>query len=328
MERFFRILGTGHALPQRAVLSSELDAGLQLPIGTVQQTGGVTVRYVAGATETAASMAAQAANAALLAAGLSWDDIDCLVSASGTMDQAMPSNAALIHHQLGLTRPIPAFDINASCLGFLMALDTLSWALNGGQYQRILVVASDIASCGLNWQELTTAAIFGDGAAAAVISSEGPMRILASSFQTYSEGAHFCEIPAGGTRFHPTRTELDFGPLAQFRMDGKGVFRLAAKQMPPFVEALLQKAGVTAAELDWIVPHQASHLAISHIRERLGFAPERVINIFADYGNQVAASLPTALDIAVRDGRIQRGHKVLMLGTGAGLSIGGLVLEF
>lgn len=328
MERFFRILGTGHALPQRAVHSSELDAGLQLPIGTVQQTGGVTVRYVAGTAETAASMAAQAANAAVTAAGLCWDDIDCLVSASGTMDQAMPSNAALIHYQLGLTRPIPAFDINASCLGFLMALDTLSWALNGGQYRRILVVASDIASCGLDWQELTTAAIFGDGAAAAVISSEGPSRILASAFQTFSEGAHFCEIPAGGSRFHPTRTELDFGPLAQFRMDGKGVFRLAAKHMPPFVEALLQKAGISAAEIDWIVPHQASHLAISHIRERLGFAPERVINIFADYGNQVAASLPTALDIAVRDGRIQRGHKVLMLGTGAGLSIGGLVLEF
>lgn len=328
MKRGFRILGTGHAIPKTAVSSVELDEHLRLSAGTVQQTSGVTVRYVATTAETAAVLAASAAKKALSAAGLCLDDIDCLVSASGTMDQAMPSNAALIHHQLGLTRPIPAFDINASCLGFLMALDTLSWALNGGQYRRILVVASDIASCGLDWQELTTAAIFGDGAAAAVISSEGPSRLLASSFQTYSEGAHFCEIPAGGSRFHPTRTELDFGPLAQFRMDGKGVFRLAAKHMPPFVEALLQKAGISAAEIDWIVPHQASHLAISHIRERLGFASERVINIFADYGNQVAASLPTALDIAVRDGRILRGHKVLMLGTGAGLSIGGLVLEF
>lgn len=327
-----RILGTGHALPRQRVSSAELDQRLSYPEGKIFAASGVQARYFAQPDETAAALAASAAKNALDAANFCLSDIDCLVAVSATMDQGMPSNAALIHAELGLSKfAIPAFDINASCLGFLAALDTLSWPLAAGRYQNILIVAADLASCGLNWDNLEASAIFGDGAAAVLIGKSSPesnSKIYASNLQTFSEGVHFCEIPAGGSRFHPTRINQDFSPLTKFNMDGKKVFRLASIHMPAFLEDLLARANVTLNNIDWVVPHQASHLAILHLQQRLNVDPKKVINIFADYGNQVAASLPTALDIAIRDGRIQRGDNLLLLGTGAGLSLGGTVLQY
>ncbi len=329
--RSLSLLGTGHALPTKIVTSAELDHQLNQRTGTVERVGGVRQRHFAAHNETAADLAAKAGRRALDAAGLTLADIDCLVAASGTMDQGMPCNAALIHRELGLSaRAIPAFDINASCLGFLAALDTLSWPIVAGRYRRVLVVAADIASCGLDWNKLESSAIFGDGAAAAVLgpSIDGRSRLIAAELNTLSEGADLCRIPAGGSRYHPTRISQPFDELTKFRMDGKGVFKLAAAHLPAFVERLLERAKLTRDQLDWIVPHQASQLSLSHLSKRLGFAHNKVINIFAEHGNQVAASLPTALDIAIRDGRIQRGHHLLLLGAGAGISLGGVVLEY
>lgn len=330
------IRATAHHLPSLQLTSQALDQQLGLATGRVEAASGVRQRYVAAAGESAASLAAEAGRRALDRAGLTLNEVDCLVAASATMDQGMPSNAALIHAELGLsTRGVPAFDVNASCLGFLAALDNLSWPLAAGHYRCLLLVAADLASCSLDWSQLESSAIFGDGAAAAVLSpppantsrAEQP-RLLASRLRTYSEGVHWCEIPAGGSRYHPTRIDQSFAPLTRFRMDGKKVFRLASRHLPEFVTDLLAEAGLTLNDIDWIVPHQASHLALAHMSQRLGFSSKRVINIFADYGNQVAASLPTALDMAIADGRIQRGHKLLLLGTGAGLSLGGAVVVF
>ncbi|HEX5393176.1 MAG TPA: beta-ketoacyl-ACP synthase 3 [Rhodocyclaceae bacterium] len=325
------LLGTGHALPSEAITSTELDHRLNHYPGTIERVGGVRRRHFASRDETAATLAAEAARRALDAATLTLSDIDCLVAASGTMDQGLPCNAALIHRELGLSaKAIPAFDVNASCLGFLAALDLVAWPIVAGRYRRVLVVAADLASCGLNWNTLEASAIFGDGAAAAVLglSTDGRSRLIASELKTISDGADLCRIPAGGSRYHPTRIDQPFDALTKFHMDGKGVFKLAATHLPAFVDRLLGRAGLSHDQLDWIVPHQASHLALIHVTKRLGFAHDKVINIFADHGNQVAASLPTALDIAIRDGRIQRGHRLLLLGTGAGLSLGGMVMEY
>lgn len=330
-KRTLALLGSGHALPQRHITSAELDLSLGLQAGTVERVGGVHARAFATTEESAASLAALAAQRALDAAGLSATQLDCVVAASGTMDQGMPCNAALIHRELGLaTTGIPAFDINASCLGFIAALDQLSWPLAAGHYQRVLLVCADIASCGLDWQQLECAAIFGDGAAAVVLGPAGSgqdIRILASKLRTYSEGAAFCQIPAGGSRHHPSRVGEVFLPLAQFAMQGKAVYRLASTHLPGFLDGLLTEAQLSLEQIDWVIPHQASRLAMDHLNRRLGFAPEKVIDIFAEHGNQVAASLPTALDIARRDGRIQPGQRLLLLGTGAGLSLGGMLLE-
>jgi 3-oxoacyl-[acyl-carrier-protein] synthase III len=323
-----RILGTGAALPAEAVTSAELDARLGLAPGTVEQKTGVRVRYVESRGN-AAALGARAALQALEAAGLELADIDCLVAASGTPDQAMPSNAALIHRELGLSsRAIPAFDIGASCLGFLAALDLVAGQITLGRYRRVLIVAADIASCGLDWSRLEASGIFGDGAGAAVI---GPAEhtgssLLASAFETLSEGAHLCEIRAGGSRYHPGRVEEPFLPLAHFRMDGKAVFRLAGERLPAFLTRLLTAAGLKLSEIPLVVPHQASDHALQFLRRRFGLRREQVIDLFAERGNQVGASLPTALDAAVRSGRLRRGDPVLLLGTGAGVHLGGAVL--
>lgn len=331
MSHPLRILGTGHALPPERLSSQTLDHRLQLPAGRVEQLSGVRHRYVCPAGQSAAQLASQAIHKALAAAGLTLDQVDGLVATSGTMDQGLPCNAALILHQLG-GPAMPAFDINASCLGFLAALDNLRWALAAGRYRRLLLVAADLASCGLNWDRLEESAIFGDGAAAVVISADpgetGSSRIFSSRLTTHAEGAHLCEIPAGGSRYHPSRIQQDFAPLTRFHMDGKKVFRLAAQTLPAFIGQLLRDCALTLDDIHWVVPHQASQLALAHLGKKLGIDSHKVINIFADHGNQVAASLPTALDIAIADGRIERGHKLLLIGTGAGLSLGGAILEY
>ncbi|SRR6266545_3881884 len=324
--RPLRILGTGAVLPAEAVTSRELDVRLGLAPGTVEKRTGVRVRYVQSR-GSAAALGAEAAHRALAAAGLGLDDIDCLVAASGTPDQAMPSSSALIHHELGLSA-IPAFDVGASCLGFLVALDTVSCLLEAGRYHRVLIVASDIASCGLDWSKLEASGIFGDGAAAAVVGpAEGTgSAILASAFATFSEGAHLCEIPGGGSRHAPDRIDGSLLPLMRFRMDGKAVFRLAGERLPGFLDSLLAAADVRLSEIPVVVPHQASHHALQYLRRRFRLRREQMIDVFAGQGNQVGASLPSALDAAIRSGRLRRGDTALLVGTGAGVNLGGVVL--
>ncbi|AZL68669.1 MULTISPECIES: beta-ketoacyl-ACP synthase 3 [Pseudomonas] len=328
--RALAILGTGHSLPSRVLTSAELDTPLGLAPGSVARISGVHQRHVAGPADNAASLGASAAHQALQAAGVGLDELDLIVCANATQDQGMPCNAALLQRELGLGHSgIPALDINASCLGFIAALDTLSWPIQAGQYRRVLLVCADIASCGLDWQQVEVSGIFGDGAAAAVLGpGDGGGKVLASRLKTYAEGAELCQIPAGGSRFHPRRIDQPFEPLTSFSMHGKRVFRLAAQHLPALLDDLLAQAGLGLAQIDWVIPHQASQQAMTHAARRLGVAPGKVIDIFARHGNQVAASLPTALDIAVRDGRIQRGQRLMLIGTGAGLSLGGAILEF
>jgi len=325
-----RILGTGAARPDRRVESAEIDARLGFPAGTVQRRSGVRARFVE--TERSASeLAAHAARQAICSARLTLADIDCVVAASASMDQAMPYNAALIHRELGLGGSgIPALDVGASCLGFLAAVDTLSWPIAAAHYRRVLIVASDIASCALDWSDLNASAIFGDGAAAAVLgpADESPSCLLASGFATYSEGAHFCEIRGCGSRHPPSRANGDYAALGLFRMDGPAVFQLVARHIDAFVSDLLARAGVDRRDLTLLVPHQASHLGLRHVMRRLGIERDRVVDIYAEHGNQVAASLPTALDAAIRSARLKRGDTALLLGSGAGVSLGGIVLRY
>ena len=323
--------GTGHAVPGRLVLSADLDDMSGLTPGTVEKKTGLKQRYFASQSETAAQLAALACRKAMDAARLSWDDIDVLVDASATMDQGLPNNAALIHNELGLDRySISTFDINCSCLSFIVALDHISWMLTAGIYRRVLIVSSDIASCALDWSDLGTSGIFGDGAAAAVIglSENNTSCILSSKSQTVSEGVSYCGIQAGGSRFHPSKVKKNFNELAYFYMDGKAVFKLVSKYISEFVDDLLAMAGLSMDDIDRVVLHQASLSAMNHISKRLKIPDEKIINIFPYYGNQVAASLPTALDIGIKEGRIVCGQRVLLLGTGAGITISGLIMVY
>lgn len=328
--RHVRIMGTGQYLPEKIVTDDEMDLRLGTPKGWVRKMTEVTVRHFAGPHETSSYMGAKAAEAALLAAGLRFQDIDCLVCVSGTKEQALPSTAVLIQRALGQEMSgVPAFDIDATCLSFLVGLDLMSYLVEAGRYRHVLLVSSEIASAGLNWKEKESAALFGDGAAAVVIGpSEGTSRILGSSMRTYSKGASLSEIRGGGTRIHPREhseaTEEDF----LFHMNGQAIFRMASQLLPDFVGELLVQSDLRMADFQAVIPHQGSAMALRLMQKKLGISGGQMVNITPDHGNTIAASIPMALHEAIRQGRITRGGRVLLLGTAAGLSLGGMTLVY
>ncbi|CEG55623.1 beta-ketoacyl-ACP synthase III [Legionella fallonii] len=323
-----KITGLGHYLPENKILSSELDQQLGLEKGSVQKKSGLISRHFATQRETTSYMGAQAALRAIEHAGLTLQEIDVIISASGANEQGIPCTAALIQKQLGLAHSgIPCFDISSTCLSFLTALDTMSYLIEGGRFKRALIVSSDLPSRGLNWHDMETCTIFGDGAAACVLEkSTHSSRIIASHMITHSAGAEFCRIEAGGTLFPPSQPHDK--ALGLFYMDGKKVFKLASQLLEQSTEALLSKAGVTMSDIHWVVPHQASLLAMHHMRKRLAIPTEKVVDIYATHGNQMAASLPNALSNYVYANKIHRGQLLYLIGTGAGISASGIILEF
>lgn len=320
-----KIIATGKALPSRCVTSAELDVLLGKPEGFVKKKSGVAHRYFADEVEHQSELAAAALRDALTRHAISAASIDLLLSATGVSEQALPSTACRIMESAGLSNGTPAFDINASCLSFLAALQLAASLLNTGTYRRIAIVASDLASRGLNWDDHETSLIFGDGAAAAILErGDGRTGIEAFRMETYPQGKALCEIRAGGTRRTPRRgaDAADF----LFRMDGRGVFRLAAQVMDGFIEQLFAGVPFGPRDMDIVIPHQASHLAMQHIGKRLGMPPSQVMNIYATHGNQVAASMPTALHEAMMRERLAPGSRALLIGTAAGMTVGGMVL--
>lgn len=320
-----KIIASGKALPSRCVTSGELDVLLGKPEGFVKKKSGVAHRYFADEIEHQSELAAAALRDALTRHAIPAASIDLLLSATGVSEQALPSTACRIMEPAGLPNGTPAFDINASCLSFLAALQLAASLLHAGTYRRIAIVASDLASRGLNWDDHETSLIFGDGAAAVIVErGDGRTGIEAFRMETYPQGKALCEIRAGGTRRTPRR-----GADAEdflFRMDGRGVFRLAAQVMDRFIEQLFAGVPLGPRDMDLVIPHQASHLAMQHIGKRLGMPPSQVMNIYATHGNQVAASMPTALHEAIIGGRLAPGSRALLIGTAAGMTVGGMVL--
>ncbi|WP_010277454.1 beta-ketoacyl-ACP synthase III [Paenibacillus senegalensis] len=329
--RQVKILGTGKYMPKAVVTAAEMDKKLGQPPGWSEKISDVRLRHFVDG-ETASYMGAQAAKAALLQAGLEWKDIDCIVCASGTMEQPIPCNAALMQRELGTAAAgIPAFDINTTCLSFLTGLDVLSYMIAAGRYRHVMLVSSEIASLGLNWSNKESAVLFGDGAAAAVIapSEEGEgSRILCSRMETYAEGAAWSEIRGGGTKLPATRYNLSNEADYLFHMDGRAIFKLASRLLPDFVQALLQPSGFRLADIRLVIPHQGSAAAMRLILRKLRIAEEQLMYITPNHGNTIAASIPMGLHEAISTRRIERGDLVLLLGTSAGLSLGGLLLEY
>ncbi len=326
----FRIQGSGAVQPGAFVGSEEIDQRIGKAAGWTEANFAIRTRAVARGGETSSCLGAEAARAALDAAGWAPEDLDVIVGACGVMEQPIPGTATLIQRRLGLGGSgIAAFDVNATCLSFLVALDLVSLGFAAGRWKKALIVSADIASAALDFEDPEASVIFGDGAAAvAVEADESGSAILGFRMETYGDGAELCRLEAGGTRVRPHEDLDAFLSHARFRMDGPGVFMATARRFPRFTQRLLKTAGVAAADIDLIIPHQASAAALEHLRRAFPTEGDRVVDIFADHGNQIAASMPSALHHAIAGGRLQRGDTALLVGTAAGVSLAGAVLRY
>ena len=306
--------------------SGEVATLAKLPAGWIEDKQGVLERRWADprAGETATWMGAEAAREALDEAGLAPSDLDLIVNASGTPEQAIPDGGPLLQRHLGLgASGIPCFSLHATCLSFLVALDVAATYLRDGRYRRVLVVSSEVASAGLNFAEPESSTLFGDAAAAAVLvptpSGQGS-RVEAMRFSTFGQGADFTQIPGCGTLRPPSAAGAD--PLdATFHMSGPDVLRMALRTAPAFLEQLRPGLSQGLGDIDLVVPHQASLVGLRAFR-RLGWPEERVVVTLDRLGNCVGASLPATLYEAARSGRLRRGQRFLLFGTGAGFSLG------
>lgn len=325
----FRLAGSGVALPRTAVRSTEIDARIDREPGWTEANFGIATRYWVRGDETSSSLGAAAGSAALAAANWDADELDVILSACGVMEQPIPGNAPLIQRRLGIgASGIAAFDVNATCLSFLVALDTLLTGMAVGKWRRGLIVSVDIASAALDFGSPEASVIFGDGAAAVAIEAEGPSRLLACRLATFGDGAELCRLEAGGTRMRPDEDLDAFLAVSKFRMDGPALFAATAKRFPRFLRDLLAEGGVAADALDTIVPHQASAAAIEHLKRSVPDGHARTIDIFRDHGNQIAAGMPHALHVARERGRLAPGSHSLLIGTSAGVSLGGAVIRW
>ncbi len=321
-----KLLGLGSYLPQDARSSSSFDVALALDDGSVERLTGVKTRHYCAADESQITMGVAAGQSALADAGLGPDDIDLIIGAAAVPYQPIPATAPLYQRGLGVPDGAAfAFDVNSTCLGFVNALEVCEGLMATRRYRRALIISSEVASRALPWDSRPeVAGLFGDGAAAAVV--EYAPGAMVTRFRTYPSVYECCGIGAGGTRFDFRAEAADFAAHSLFDMDGKELFRITSRHFVPFVDALLADVGWSRDDIDLIVPHQASPMALQHMIRQCGFAPDKVVDISRTVGNQIAASIPFALDQA-KD-RLTRGDKVLLLGTSAGVSFGGAALVF
>jgi 3-oxoacyl-[acyl-carrier-protein] synthase III len=320
-----RIAGLGRALPARRVSSAELEARLGLPAGWALQKSGVEWRHRA-VDETATELAAAAAREALADAGLRADQLGALINASATAEQLIPDGAPRILGALG-AEGVPGFSVHATCLSFLVALDLAAQRIAAGRGP-VLVVSSEVVGACLDPGDPETSTLFGDAAAAAVCVHAGDTASAWTRFlhRTFPAGHDHTQVAGFGSARHPN------APTTQptdhyFQMDGWGAFKLVHAQLAPFLEALRPGLSKGLAGVDRVIPHQSSLLGMRSLRT-LGWPPEAVEDTLAELGNTVAASIPTALYAAARGGRVRRGDELLLVGSGAGVSLAGALMRF
>ncbi|QIQ85647.1 beta-ketoacyl-ACP synthase III [Erythrobacter sp.] len=311
-----RLLGSGSALPRRVVTNDELAAKVDTSDEWIVERTGIRQRYIAGEGETTATLATDAARAALADAGLEARDIDLIVLATATPDNTFPATATKVQHALGCNGGI-AFDVAAVCSGFLYALTVADSMLRAGNARRALVIGAETFSRILDWSDRTTCVLFGDGAGAVVLEAPGENSegrgVLAS--RLHADGAQHDLLYVDGG---PSTTQT----VGHLRMKGREVFRHAVVNLSEVLNEVLEEAKVSAEEIDWVVPHQANARILDATAKKLGIPPEKVIVTVQDHANTSAASVPLAFDTARRDGRIKPGDLVMFEAMGGGFTWG------
>jgi len=316
------VLGTGSALPARAVSNDELARQVDTSDQWIRERTGIRMRYIAGEGETTSTLATAAARQALDAAGLDATAIDLIILATATPDQTFPATATTVQADLGIADCV-AFDIAAVCSGFLYAVTVADSMIRSGSARRALVIGAETFSRILDWEDRGTCVLFGDGAGAIVLGAEesegGERGILAAKL--HADGRHNQLLYVDGG---PSTT----GTVGKLRMKGQEVFRHAVVNLASVLQEVLALADMTAADIDWVVPHQANARILEGTARKLGLAREKVVVTVDQHANTSAASVPLAFDLAVRDGRIQRGDVVVMEAMGGGFTWGACLLRY
>ena len=319
MTRRSVVAGVGSALPKKRVTNEELAAKVDTSDEWIVERTGIRNRYIASDDETTGSLAAEAAHRALDSAGLDAREIDLIVLATATPDQTFPSTATKVQAALGINDCI-AFDVHAVCTGFLYALSVADSMLRSGNANKALVIGAETFSRILDWEDRTTCVLFGDGAGALVLSAEETDSGILST-KLHADGRHNDLLFVDGG---PSTT----GTVGKLRMKGREVFRHAVVNLAAVLNEVLSDAGLTADDVDWVVPHQANARILDATAKKLGLPPEKVVVTVDQHANTSAASVPLALDTAVKDGRIKRGDLVVLEAMGGGFTWGAAALRY
>jgi 3-oxoacyl-[acyl-carrier-protein] synthase-3 len=317
---YSRILGTGSYLPANVVTNAMLAERMDTSDEWIVSRTGIRARHLASEEEKTSDLACKAAVDALAAAGVDAQDIDLIIVATTTPDMVFPSTACLVQEKLGI-HGCAAFDVQAVCAGFMYALVTANNYIRCGMAKKALIIGAETMSRLLDWNDRGTCVLFGDGAGAVVIgASEAPgiEHACLAADGRYSKILNTPgQIADGGIQGHP-----------YLHMDGPAVFKFAVKALSDIAVTTLSEAGVSKDEIDWLVPHQANLRIIESTAKHLHLPMDRVVVTLPEHGNTSAASIPLALDVAVRDGRIQRGQRVLLEGIGGGFAWGAVLLTY
>jgi 3-oxoacyl-[acyl-carrier-protein] synthase-3 len=314
------IVGTGAALPPRRVTNAELAERVETSHEWIVERTGIEARHIAADGETTATLATEAARKALAAAGIEPSQVGLIVLATATPDQTFPASATRVQTALGIDDCI-AFDVQAVCTGFLYALSIADNMVKGGMADHALVIGSETFSRILDWEDRATCVLFGDGAGAVVLQAQDTVDQGILATRLHADGRHNDLLYVDGG-------VSTTGTVGKLRMKGKEVFRHAVVNLADVLGEVLEAAGHRVEEIDWVVPHQANKRILDATARKLGLQPERVIVTVDQHANTSAASVPLALDVAVRDGRIRKGDLLVLEAMGGGFTWGAAVIRY
>ena len=314
MKKFARIIGTGSYLPKKVISNFDLEKTLDTTNEWITIRTGIKERRVV-TDQSTCDLAIEASKKALEMASLKVTDLDLIILATTTPDKIFPATATMLQHRIGAS--CPAFDLQAVCAGFVFALSTAQQYIENGSANNILVVGSETMSKIVDWNDRSTAILFGDGAGAVIVSSDNTPGIKHSKL--CSDGSYMSSLHVNNDRINE---------LGTIEMAGNEVYKIAVKRLSELAEETLNDCNMTSDDLTWMVPHQANIRIISAVAKRINLPMSKVILTLDKHGNTSAASIPLALDVAVRDGRIKKGDSLLFEGIGGGFSWGSVLVEY
>jgi 3-oxoacyl-[acyl-carrier-protein] synthase-3 len=320
--KYSRITGTGRYLPEKVLTNFDLEKIVDTTDEWIRTRTGVERRHCVAPDETTSDMCVEAARVAMESAGAAPADIDMVIIGTTSPDLIFPNVATLVQHRLGIPA-CPAFSLEAACTGFIYALTTADKFIKAGEARRVLVIGAECITKLVDWTDRNTCVLFGDGAGAVILEPSDEPGILASHLGADGQYKELLYYPVGASK----NLEKAGTDEAGIMMTGKEVFKVAVGTLGDVAERVLEKAGVSQDELDWLVPHQANIRIIQATAKRLGLPMEKVIVTVQDHGNTSAASVPMALDVGVRDGRIEKGQLILMEAFGGGFTWGSVLMR-